>query len=117
MNRIPVWLIVASVAIFLATTAQSCGNTGGGGNNKAATPAAKESPAPEEPELTQGQEQALQAAQSYVDLGGISEAGLIDQLSSSAGEGFPKADATYAANNVDADWNAEAVESAKSYLD
>ena len=36
---------------------------------------------------------------------------------SSAGDDFSKADATFAANNVDADWNAEAVEAAEAYLD
>ena len=47
----------------------------------------------------------------------FSRAGLIRQLSSSAGDGYPKADATFAANNVDADWNAEALEAAKNYQD
>ena len=78
---------------------------------------AKENPTPEEPEMTSGQENALQVAEDYIDLSGFSKAGLIDQLSSSAGEGFSNADATFAANNVDVDWNAEAVESAKDYLD
>ena len=66
--------------------------------------------------MTAGQENALKAAQDYVDISGISKAGLIEQLSSSAGEGFSRADATYAANHVDADWNAEAVEAAQDYL-
>ena len=69
------------------------------------------------PEMTSGQENALESAQSYVDMSGFSKARLIQQLSSSAGEGFSKADATFAANHVDADWNKEAVESAQSYLD
>jgi hypothetical protein len=73
--------------------------------------------AEKEPEMTLGQENALESAQGYVDMSGFSKAGLIGQLSSSAGEGFSKADATFAANNVDADWNEEAVESAQSYLD
>lgn len=67
--------------------------------------------------MTSGQENALESAQSYVDMSGFSKANLIQQLSSSAGEGYSKADATFAANNVDADWNKEAVESAQSYLD
>jgi hypothetical protein len=78
---------------------------------------AKENPTPEEPEMTSGQENALQVAQDYIDMMGFSQAGLIQQLSSSAGEGFSKADATFAANNVDVDWNAEAVEAANDYLD
>jgi hypothetical protein len=48
---------------------------------------------------------------------GFSKKGLIEQLSSSAGEGFAKADAVFAANHVDVNWNDEAVESAQSYLD
>jgi len=69
------------------------------------------------PEMTSGQENALQSAQNYLDMMAFSKAGLIQQLSSSAGEGFSKADATFAANNVDADWNQEAVEAAQNYLD
>ena len=86
-------------------------------------PAAQEKPAAEKPaaekkpEMTSGQENALESAQSYIDMTGFSKAGLIQQLSSSAGEGYSKADATFAANHVDVDWNAEAVESAQSYLD
>ena len=67
--------------------------------------------------MTSGQENALESAQSYVDMSGFSKANLIQQLSSSAGEGYSKADATFAANNVDANWDKEAVESAQSNLD
>ena len=67
--------------------------------------------------MTSGQENALQSAQNYIDTMGFSKAGLIQQLSSSAGEGYSKADATFAANHVDADWNEEAVEAAQNYLD
>ena len=74
-------------------------------------------PASSEPEMTPGQENALQAANDYLDYAPFSKAGLIDQLSSSAGDGYPVADATFAANHVDADWNEEAYKAAKSYLD
>jgi hypothetical protein len=77
----------------------------------------KEKPTPEKAEPTSGQENALRSAQDYLDYTAFSKAGLIGQLSSSAGEGFSKADATYAANHVDVDWNAEAVEAAQDYLD
>jgi hypothetical protein len=101
-------------------TSGASSNDGGGGASGASTekPSAQEAPATEEePEMTSGQENALQSAQGYLDIGGFSKAGLIGQLSSSAGEGFSKADATFAANNVDVDWNEEAVESAQGYLD
>lgn len=63
------------------------------------------------------QQNALRAAQSYLDLTGFSRQGLIDQLSSEYGSAYPVDVATWAADTVGADWNAEAVESAKSYLD
>jgi hypothetical protein len=50
-------------------------------------------------------------------MSGFSKKGLIKQLSSSAGDGYSRAQATFAANKVGADWNAEAVESAQNYLD
>lgn len=69
------------------------------------------------PVHTLEQENALGAARSYLDLTGFSRQGLIDQLSSEYGSGFPIDVATWAADAVGADWNAEAVESAQSYLD
>ena len=41
----------------------------------------------------------------------------VDQLSSEYGRQFPVEDATYAADDVGADWNAEAAEAAKDYLE
>jgi hypothetical protein len=79
--------------------------------------AKKEPAAKKKPEMTSGQENALESAQNYLDMGGFSKAGLIGQLSASAGDGFSKADATFAVNHVHADWNKEAVESAQNYLD
>ena len=67
--------------------------------------------------MTSGQENALESAQNYIDMTAFSKKGLIGQLSSSAGEGFSRADATFAANNVDVDWRKEAVEAAQNYLD
>ena len=69
------------------------------------------------PQMTSGQENALQAGQNYVDTMPFSHDGLIRQLSSKMGDGYSKADATFAANHVKVDWNAEAVEAAKNYLD
>jgi hypothetical protein len=68
------------------------------------------------PEMTSGQKNALASARDYIDMDGFSKKGLIEQLSSSAGEGYSRADASFAANHVGADWNAEAVEAAKDYL-
>jgi hypothetical protein len=65
---------------------------------------------------TAGQEQALGAAQDYLNTQAFSRAGLIDQLSSSFGSGFSKADATWAVNHLTVNWNEEALKAGKEYL-
>ena len=72
---------------------------------------------PAEPEMTAGQANALQAGQNYIDMMPFSHDGLIQQLSSPAGDGYSKADGTFAADHVNVDWNKEAAEAAKNYLD
>lgn len=56
---------------------------------------------------------------SFILFGGmhLSEAGLFDQLTSEYGEGFPEDAAQYAIENVDADYNYNALRSAESYSD
>ncbi|MGA9762616.1 MAG: Ltp family lipoprotein [Gaiellaceae bacterium] len=73
--------------------------------------------APPAPKMTAAQEQAIQSAQSYLSMdSGFSRTGLIDQLSSSAGSGFPKAVAVFAVNHLNVNWNEQAVLAAKGYL-
>jgi hypothetical protein len=72
---------------------------------------------PPEPSLTNQQENAAASAEQYLDMSGFSKQGLIDQLSSSAGDGYSVADATVAVNSLRVDWNAEAVEAGKAYMD
>jgi hypothetical protein len=63
------------------------------------------------------QQQALDSAQSYLALGsGFSRQGLIDQLDSPYGSKFSVADATWAADHVGADWDAQAVMAAQGYM-
>jgi hypothetical protein len=78
-------------------------------------PPATHKPDPK-PTLTVAQQNAIGAAQDYLQLEGFSRLGLIGQLSSSAGEGYSVADATFAVDYLHADWNEQAVRSAKSYL-
>jgi hypothetical protein len=78
---------------------------------------AKPKPIPPKPTMTVAQEEALEAAESYLDSGHFSKKGLFDQLTSEYGEGFAKKDVTFALNHVKADYNAEAREAAESYLD
>lgn len=61
-------------------------------------------------------QQALESARSYLEMGGFSRAGLIEQLSSQYGEGFTLVLATWAVDHSHANWNQQAVESARSYL-
>lgn len=80
-------------------------------------------PAPSKPNtnnavqgLTGPQKNAVRAAQSYLSISAFSRDGLIEQLSSQAGNGFNINDATKAVDSLNVDWNQEAVKSAKQYL-
>ena len=66
--------------------------------------------------LTGPQRNAARSAKQYLNLTGFSRDGLIEQLSSSAGEGYEVADATVAVDSLGVDWNENAVKSAKEYL-
>lgn len=67
--------------------------------------------------LTGPQKNAVRSAKQYLDMSGFSRAGLIHQLSSDAGEGYNKNDATVAVDSLNVDWNKQAERSAKQYLD
>lgn len=88
---------------------------------KIADAAPAEPAEPAKPAMTVPQENAVESAESYLDYSGFSRAGLVGQMTSEYGEGFEPADAEFAIvyleQNGLVDWNAEAVESAQSYLD
>lgn len=67
--------------------------------------------------LTGPQKNAVRSAKQYLSLQGFSRNGLIEQLSSDAGEGYAVADATAAVDTLNVDWNRQAERSAKAYLD
>ena len=67
-------------------------------------------------DLTGPQNNAVRSAKQYLSMSGFSRNGLIDQLSSDAGEGFDVSDATIAVDSMNIDWNQQAVSSAKQYL-
>jgi hypothetical protein len=67
--------------------------------------------------MTMAQQQALQSAKSYLSDGqGFSRQGLIKQLTSPYGEKFSQTDAIWAVDHSGADWKAQAVISARSYM-
>jgi Host cell surface-exposed lipoprotein len=62
-------------------------------------------------------QQAVDSAEGYLSEGqGFSEQGLLQQLTSTAGDGFTQAQAEFAINHLDPDWDAQAVDAAKGYL-
>lgn len=71
--------------------------------------------------MTTGQQQAVEGAQSYLSMGsGFSYESLLDQLTSSAGDGDTTADAEFAISYLEStggvNWDQQAVDSAKGYL-
>lgn len=66
--------------------------------------------------LTAPQRNAVRSAEQYLSMQGFSRRGLIEQLSSDAGDGYPKADATIAVDSLEVDWNENAAKSAEQYL-
>jgi len=67
-------------------------------------------------DLTGPQTNAVRSAKQYLSMTGFSRNGLIQQLSSDAGDGYEISDATVAVDSLNIDWNQEAVKSAKQYL-
>ncbi|MEO7061776.1 MAG: Ltp family lipoprotein [Lapillicoccus sp.] len=63
---------------------------------------------------TVSQQNAVRSAEGYLDFTAFSRSGLIGQLKF---EGFTSADATYAVDTLNIDWNEQAAKSAKSYLE
>lgn len=58
----------------------------------------------------------MEAAKQYLQTQAFSQQGLIDQLDSSAGDGYTVNDATVAVDSLTVNWNNEAVQAAKAYM-
>jgi hypothetical protein len=71
---------------------------------------------PAAPKETAGQRNAKRAAENYLEFTAFSRKGLIEQLSSSAGDGYSVADATYAVDALHINFNEQAYKAAKNYL-
>lgn len=83
---------------------------------KATTSASQSSVSESEPEAegTTSQQNAVETAESYLSHSNFSRKGLIEQLKY---EGYSRADAVYAVDQANPDWNEQAAGAAKSYLD
>lgn len=66
--------------------------------------------------MTVPQVNAVRSAKQYLNFSAFSRDGLINQLSSDAGDGYDVADATVAVDSLSVDWNIQAAKSAKQYL-
>jgi hypothetical protein len=67
--------------------------------------------------MSGAEQQAVDSAQNYLADGqGFSKSGLFNQLTSSYGEGFTAANASFAISYLKPDWDAQAVDSAQNYL-
>lgn len=67
-----------------------------------------------EPEVSQEYKNALKKAEGYSSMD-MSKAAIYDQLTSEYGENFPEDAAQYAVDNLEADFNANALNKAKTY--
>lgn len=67
-------------------------------------------------DLSRQQKNAVRSAKNYLSISGFSRDGLIDQLSSSYGDGYSVFDATAAVDSLSVNWNEQAVKSAQQYL-
>ncbi|WP_284329025.1 Ltp family lipoprotein [Demequina litorisediminis] len=65
-------------------------------------------------DLSAGQANAVGSAESYLDFASFSRSGLIEQLEF---EGYETADAEFAVDFLEVDWDAQAVGSATDYID
>jgi len=86
-------------------------------NQTVDTVSVKQTVEPETSSLTGPQKNAVRSATQYLSFAGFSREGLIQQLSSSYGDGYEVTDATVAVDSLNVDWNEQAVRSAKQYLD
>jgi len=66
--------------------------------------------------LSGPQKNAVRSASNYLSISGFSRDGLINQLSSSYGDGYSAVDARAAVDSLSVSWNEQAVRSAQQYL-
>ena len=106
-------LIVIAIAMAGSGEEATSGSTGGQAGAVSTVEPVQQPAQPAQPALPMGQQQAVESAQSYIDMGGFSRTGLVGQLTY---EGFSSADAEFAVTYINPDWNAQAAQSAQSYV-
>jgi hypothetical protein len=134
-RRVKTGLVLGTAAIAIGISASACSSTSShlvASSSTAVTAqhspvavapvatTAPAAPAPAQttaPALSADAQQAVDSAQSYLSDGqGFSYQGLLKQLTSSYGSGFPTATAVVAISYLHPDWDAQAVDAAQNYL-
>jgi len=115
---------IALIAFFIVGSALSGGTSPDATDNIPSSKSEGESSTGEdaaeeksEPDMTAGQRNALRSAENYLSFAPFSRKGLIQQLSSDAGDGYSKKNATFAADHVEVSWKEQAAKAAQNYLD
>lgn len=120
LTRITVTSLVFTVTPFVLVACAQTSATTSPSSQAPATNAPSSSDSGErttsEPHYTVSQEQAIKSAEQYLSTTAFSRAGLIEQLSSSAGSGFAEKDAIFAVDHLHVNWDEQAVKAAKQYL-
>jgi hypothetical protein len=114
-----VFVILLAVALSTSPSSSTppAAQTGTSATQPEGAPSPAQASSGNSPAGTVPEMQALAAAQVYLSDGqGFSRLGLIGQLDSPDGDNFSAADATWAVDHSGADWDAQAVESAKGYM-
>ena len=100
-------IIIASVASSGKDDTAAGSSPGGAASSQAPSPAATTSSraAPAAAQYTPEQQQAIEAAKQYLQMSsGFSRLGLIQQLDSSSGNGFPRSVAKFAVTHIKVNW-------------
>lgn len=93
------------------TTNDTSNSTTNSSDNSSDTPTT--TPSTSTPSPTTGEKNALRSAKEYLNISAFSYTRLIHQLEY---EGYSTEEATYAADNCNANWNEQAAKAAKEYL-
>jgi DNA-directed RNA polymerase specialized sigma54-like protein len=124
MKKVAVWGLIAAALAAGATACTTEPTADAGSPAKHQPKAAETSKSPEEqlqeeqlanpePKMSAAVENAVEAAEMYLQTMPFSKSGLIEQLKY---EGYSSKDAAKAADAVEVDWNEQAVKTAKAYL-
>ncbi|MCH1781739.1 Ltp family lipoprotein [Psychrobacter glaciei] len=129
MKKIIKWIVIIVVVLFLiglifgADDAKNPPAQPAVSNETVTDPMVAETGVVAEPEvvakddgMTNQQKNAVRSAKNYIGFQGFSRDGLINQLSSDAGDGYNIDDATIAVDSLDIDYNEQAGRSAENYI-